>query len=365
MRERLAKLASILRRNRRWIVKRLVVYAVILIVAAPFVYLNRAYVYRTFISRYDDYVVYMDENGLPVTDYGYQAGVYVGPKITPRAVANQAANYYDMIEAGNATVTGYFNNTISWLIDHVTTINVPTENGTVEIAHWYFDFAIWDLPAGWYQAMTDAKGIRALALAYDLFHNDTYLDIIEKVTRGFEIPISLGGNLYVLDDGTYWYPEYIVPNEIWPDYKPYLVLNGFLIGLANLYMANEILNSSFIKRVFDRGVVSAAANLYKYDLPDLRWTKYHLAEPLKLAPVKYHLIHINLTDMLYKFTNVTVFRTMSDRWASYTKYPSFSWAEITSSEFISIVAFMAFIVLAPVVVIDALQLAIRRRRHGN
>ena len=49
---------------------------------APVIFLNRTQIYSSLLSRHDDYVESYDESGLPVTDYGYQAGIYVGPQTT-------------------------------------------------------------------------------------------------------------------------------------------------------------------------------------------------------------------------------------------------------------------------------------------
>ncbi|MGY5875531.1 MAG: hypothetical protein RTU30_07280, partial [Candidatus Thorarchaeota archaeon] len=145
--------------KKRVIFKRLVIYFLILLVASPFVFLYRSQIYASLFIRYDDYIIYTNDEGLEVTDYGYQAGVYIGTKITPRATANVAYRYYDLMEQGNSTVEGFFNNSIDWLLDHRTHVDLETDNGPVEVVHWYYDFAIWDLPVGWYQAMADAKAL--------------------------------------------------------------------------------------------------------------------------------------------------------------------------------------------------------------
>ncbi|MFX0108731.1 MAG: D-glucuronyl C5-epimerase family protein, partial [Candidatus Hodarchaeota archaeon] len=224
--------------KRSFIKRRMIIYLIILMMVAPVAFVFRTQIYSMFLLRHDEYVFYKDANGLPVTDYGVQAGFYVGPKITPRAVANSAIEYYEQLE-GNSTIGEYFNNTINWLLDHLTTITVPTVNGSIEIIHWYHDFAIWDLPVGWYQSMADAKALHALALAYDLYGNESFIELAEKITASFNVSIRLGGNLYILEDGTSWYPEYIIPNEIQPDYEPKLILNGFLT-LATLINSNSI-----------------------------------------------------------------------------------------------------------------------------
>jgi len=347
-----------LRINRRWILKRLLGYFLILVMMSPIILIYRTEIYRGIISRYDDWVYYYTEDGIPVIDYGYQAGAYVGDQSTPRIVANEAINYYLKMQEGNATAEVYFNNTIDWLVDRSTTLSVTTNEGNVELAHWFFDFAIWELPEGWHQSMADAKGIHALALAYSLYGNHTYLDLINRTVASFEVLMSLGGNVLILDDGTNWYPEYIVRPSIDPNYTPSMILNGFLIALRHLNDANKILNSTRISEVFDKGVESAAENIEKYDSP-YNWTLYHLDYPQKFASRKYHQIHINEARYLYEETGIAIFQYYADRWETYTGPPSMTIEELLSPEFLYYGAVVGSILLGTLIGLDALQLGIR------
>lgn len=338
--------------SKRQIARHVIIYLIILLAFFPFIFLYRTDIYTTLLSRHDEYREFTNDRGIPVTEYGYQAGVYVGEKITPRAVANAAIAYYGAIQEGNTSAIQFFNNCISWLTDHYSTIGAATENGTIQVNHWCFDFAIWDLPPGWYQSMTDAKALHALALAYEISPNATYLEIASGTVRSFEIPIEYGGNLYVLEDGTHWYPEYIVPASIDPNYEPYLVLNGFLIALHHLYLANRVFRMQELADVFNKGVVSAAGNLHMYDMEDVHWTRYHLAYPVKIAPSNYHKIHVDLCKKLYEYTNVSVFHYYYERWAEWREYPSLTIYELTSPEFLYFGVVVAVLILTPVFILD-------------
>ncbi len=354
------ELLNPLKKHRKVILRRILAYFLILAVLFPVVFVNRVTIYSTILTRYDDWTHWNDENGIPHTDYGYQAGVYVGEQITIRMVASAGISYYVQYKEGNATAGIFFNNTVDYVLQHMHTFQAETENGTLTVTNWPYDFAIYDLPAGWQSAMVDAMALNLLALAYDEYANVSYLNIFDQVINGFRTPTNLGGNLYVLDDETWWYPEIVVPNALNPNYKIPLILNGFLFALVHLYQANEILNDTSIDYVFDKGVISAAANLYKYDLTSYNWTLYHLAYPQKLASNGYHQIHINLTRMLYEFTNVTEFDYYSKKWETYTHRPMFTLEEIFSWEFIGNGLLLVAIILIPLVTIDILQTLIRR-----
>jgi hypothetical protein len=134
-----------------------------------------------------------------------------------------------------------------------------------------------------------------------------------------------------------------------------------------MYQANEILNNSRLRHVFNLGVAADAFHIHKYDSP-YNWTLYHLQEPLKLASLSYHAIHIAQTKLLYEYTNETIFNTYHEQWSQYTTRPSFTWEEIFSWEFIQNGLLMVALILIPVVSIDIVQSLGRsylRKRKGK
>lgn len=347
-------------KHKSTIKRRVLIYFLLMLILFPFVFVNRTQIYRTFLSRFDDLQTYYNDDGLLVTDYGYQNGIYVGPQITVRAVSNAAYGYYQDMLDGNTTAGLYFNNSIDFIVETRHVYNVPTENGTMTVCNWPYNFSIYGLPAGWASAMADAKALNALALAYEAFGNTTYLEIANQVAGTFETPVSLGGNLYILEDGTHWYPETIIFSELIPNYKPPFVLNGFLFTLDNIYQSNLIFNNSRFTEIFNLGVISAAQNLYRYD-SSYNWSLYHIDYPMKLAPTRYHKIHINLCNNLYEYTNVTIFKYYADKWAQFENPPIFTLEELLSPEFIGNGLLMAVIIFVPLLAIDITQTLVRRK----
>ncbi len=348
-----------LRQHRSRILKRLAIYLILLIAISPVFLVFRTQIYTRFLSRFDKWTYSWREDGVPIIDYGYQAGVYVGPQIAPRVVANAAISYYEQAMSGNATAAACFNATIRWLLENRDDVVLATEDGPKNATHWFHDFAIWDLPVGWYSSMVDAKAINALALYYGIYHDESVLEVCERIVTSFEVPVEQGGDLLVLDDGTSWYPEYIVPPSIDPSYSSPLVLNGFLFALHHLYQANLVLNMSRLTKVFNLGVVAAASNLYKYDLP-YNWTRYHLAYPVKLAPLNYQKIHVDLTGKLYEYTGVTIFQYYHNKWSGYKTRPLFVLDELLNWEVAYYGIVVASIVLGILVLLDIVRWCMAR-----
>ena len=326
----------------------------------PFVFINRVEIYRTFLSNFDDEQYYYTDEGLLVTDYGYQNRMYIGPRITVRAVGNTVVQYYIQMLDGNATAGEYFNNSIDFIIDEMNVFDVTTENGTKTICNWPYNFTIYGLPTGWVSGMADAKALHALSLAYEAYGNPAILEIANQVAGAFETPMEDGGNLYILDDGTYWYPEIVISPDIIPNYEPPFILNGFLIALHHIYQANLVFNNSRLTDVFNLGVISATQNLHLYDSA-YNWSLYHLDYPLKLAPINYHQIHINLCNFLYNYTNEPIFDYYADRWAGFRNPPAFTIEELLSPEFITNGLLMASIIFLPLLSIDIAQTLIRKQ----
>ncbi|MFW9794254.1 MAG: D-glucuronyl C5-epimerase family protein [Candidatus Thorarchaeota archaeon] len=353
-------LFDLLRKNKATIRKRLLIYILIMAMLFPFVFIYRVEIYRTFLSDFDDEQYYYTEDGLLVTDYGYQNRQYIGEHITVRAVSNTAIAYYDQWLDGNATAGVYFNNSIDFILDTINTFEVTDENGTRTISNWPYNFSIYGLPEGWVSGMADAKALHALSLAYEAFGYSEILDIVNQVAGAFETLVENGGNLYILDDRTHWYPEIVISPDLIPNYKPPLILNGFLFALHHIYQANLVFNNSRLTNIFNLGIESAVQNIHLYDSP-YNWTLYHIDYPMKLASRDYHQIHINLCNHLYNYTNEPIFQYYANRWSEYTGPPAFTWEELVSPEFIGNGLLMAAIIFFPLLFVDILQTVVRRK----
>ncbi len=324
-----------------------------------FVFRNE--IYAGVILRNDISTVYYDESGLPVINYGYKKGVYVGPHINPLAVGDAAEKYYFQMVGGNATAEPLLMNVISWLMNNCRTATVAIHNETKQVCQWVYNFSIWNIPAGWTSSMADAQILHVFALAYSYYKNDTYLSISDRIINGFEIPIYQGGNRLVLDDGTVWYPEVIVAPDIDSSFVTPLILNGFLYALEDLFLSYLLLNQSRVQDIFQTGIASARANLHKYELPR-NWTYYKL-HPQAIASEQYHRVHVKLTEILYDITNDSLFYTYHLRWSNFTKYPEPSLSEMlnTAGRYLfygSLVLLLAFV---SILSLDVLQITVRRR----
>ncbi|MHA1942948.1 MAG: hypothetical protein ACW96M_00995, partial [Candidatus Thorarchaeota archaeon] len=96
--------------RRSTILRRLLIYFIILLILFPFVFVNRTEIFRTFLERNDRYIYTINQEGLVVTDFGFQGGEFVGPQITTHKVSENAISYHKQILDGNASASEFFNN---------------------------------------------------------------------------------------------------------------------------------------------------------------------------------------------------------------------------------------------------------------
>ncbi len=346
--------------------KRLPIYFVLMVVIFGVLFVFRDEIYDNLIERHEaENAVSFTPEGIPITDYGWKQGRYVGPVISPLHVGNWAQTYYNQSLYGNTTAGVYFNNTIQWFLDNRVTNEIDDGGGPVNVSHWIYNYAIYDMPAGWRSAMADAEILHALALAYDLYENPLVLQVCDEVLNGFEISQDLGGNVLDLSDGGAWYPEVIVPASLDPTYPHRRILNGFLFAVEDLYATYELLNETRVLTLFNLGVTSALEHMDLYESPR-NWTYYQL-DPEKLASVHYHGVHIRLTQSLYQITNDSTFLEYSQRWAGWTQYPEDPWWVLTPRLMLEIQFGLLFMGIAALAILglDLLQMHIRDRLRRN
>ena len=102
------------------------------------------------------------------------------------------------------------------------------ENGCF---HFFYDFLYekYSIEPPWCSALMQAAALSIFIRASDVFKDETYARLADKVYRSLYVPIGkTGGVLRTLDDGCIWMEERPAP---FPD----LTLNGFVYCLVSVY----------------------------------------------------------------------------------------------------------------------------------
>ena len=249
--------------------------------------------------------IIIDESGVPIVDYGYKDGIYIGKQRYAITISHRGLYYYDKIYE-NDTNQEHFLNCANWLVNN----SVSYDNYSV----WETSFAWpnYNLTAPWVSGMAQGLGIQVLLNAYELTGDQKYLDVARSSLNAFYVNVSDGGVTYKDKEG-WWYEEYAMTNNT---IEP-RVLNGFMYALIGINEYYEQTKDERARYLFEMGINDLKCQLDYYDTG--RWTYYdHLNHE---ASGSYHQIHIELLNELYEITGDSYFKDYCEKWTQYDKNP--------------------------------------------
>jgi hypothetical protein len=241
---------------------------------------------------------------IPLVDYGYLNGEYIGPQLNPITIAQSAMRDYAEIQQHNYTNETKILELIikaDWFLGHSRDI------GNYSILEYNFDFPPTQMKAPWVSGMAQAQAMQALIKAHNITNDNRYLNLTDRLLNSFFVEVKDGGVTYKDNDG-WWYEEYPNPNTS----LERRVLNGMGFTLLGLYDYYLYTGNSVAKYLFDKGMISLIENLDKYD--DDPYSLYDLSG--KPADRYYHLIHLEVLEKLYKITNEPILKEYFEKWKS-------------------------------------------------
>ncbi len=239
---------------------------------------------------------------IPLVDYGYLNGQYIGPQLNPVTISQAAIKNYHSIEKSNYTNETEIVNLIikaDWLLEHA------KEKGNYSILEYNFDYPKFKMESPWISGMAQALAMQALIKAHNLTNDDRYLNLSEKLLNTFYIEVKDGGVTYK-DKNGWWYEEYArSSNPTEPR-----VLNGMGYVLLGLQDYSDYTNSSKSSFLFEKGLQSFINNLHRYDAST--YSLYDLSG--YTADKFYHSVHIAILDKLYRITENPILKEYSEKW---------------------------------------------------
>lgn len=246
----------------------------------------------------------VNNDGIPVVNYGYRDGIYIGEAMSPLAVAAAAIDYYDeFIESGDEEAKNYFLNCINWLN--------TSKIDTGECYLWAYDFPDpgYGITEKYYSSLAQGSIMLSYERAYRLTGEDRYLKLAESAMLSLDTPIDEGGVLYRDSDSIgNWYCE-IVSDEV---ANPPFILNGHMDVLLFLYEYYERTDSEYALELFEEGLAQLEVSLCDYDTGS--WTYYDLE---KNFSYDYHYTHIKQLESLYEITGNEILLEYKNKWSSY------------------------------------------------
>lgn len=281
--------------------------------------------YCTKKIRNDDRLIVLDDMGVPITDYGYLQGEFVGPIRYPITISNIALSYYDLTTNSNDTelrTMRYFdafeaapgNNSLytflanaNWLRENARSYgNYSTFDHRFTLP--YPPYAI--LPP-WRSAMAQGLAIDVLAKAYKITGNMNYLETAKKLLKAFYIDAKDGGVTHLPHDPSdgWWYELLANDQGIEPR-----VLNGHMFAMIGLNAYYNITQDASAKFLFEKGILALKQELPRYDT---RHNYSYYDDSKKLSPLHYHRIVVQQLEDLYKISHEPTLKRYHDKWVSY------------------------------------------------
>ncbi|MGH2980086.1 MAG: D-glucuronyl C5-epimerase family protein, partial [Solirubrobacterales bacterium] len=165
------------------------------------------------------------------------------------------------------------------------------------------------LPAGWPSAMAQGEGASLLARLHLETGEERWADAARRAVAAMRLPSGEGGVQARLDGGT-WPEEY-------PTDPPSYVLNGGIFALWGLYDVGVALGDEEVRRQFEQGAGTLAANLHRWDTG--YWSRYDLfPHPvMNVASSFYHALHTSQLEAMQVIAPRTEFEATARRFAGY------------------------------------------------
>ncbi len=248
------------------------------------------------------YEVTEDAQGIPIVDYDWLMGRYVGEQRYPVTVAERASKYYNYyLETGEEEYFEKFINNVDWLAKN------RRETGGFVVFPSDFEYPFYGCNEGWVSAMAQGLALKDFIHAYELTGDEDYLILSKKVKNSYAFEVSEGGVLYIdPEDGGYWFAEYACEN-------PPRVLNGFYFALDGLHHYYNATGDDEARILFESGTEEMLRHIPDFDTG--RWTYYDLeGYP---SDENYHALHVEIMMDMFNLTGDQRFLEIHDSWSAY------------------------------------------------
>lgn len=247
---------------------------------------------RVHQGHYDQF----DENGIPGKKYNDGNYVHHWTTICSYALANW--------ELYKTTGKKEYSDTVlriaNFLVENV------TQRGEVAIFLHYDDYT---KTTGQTCAMNQGEAMSVLIRAHELTGDQTYLNLALAACNAYDHQYG--------DDG-------VVGNLPSTDIPWFLeigkyILNGHIYACWGLWELAEYSGSEKARKHFERGCRSVEQALEKFDTG--WWSWYWLNEPLYIASIMYHNLHIVQLEHLARISNSDKMMMYSKKFERYAKNP--------------------------------------------
>jgi heparosan-N-sulfate-glucuronate 5-epimerase len=252
----------------------------------------------------------LDDQGIPITEYGYVAGVYIGPQRNPITVSQQALKSYDVFVHTNASYA--YNNFLgnaNWLSSHAQAYG----NFSVFEYRFPLSYPPATIQPIWRSAMAQGLAIEVLSKAYSQTGDTRFIDSANKLLNAFYVEVDKGGVTHKTNDTGWWYELLANTQGIKPR-----ILNGHLFALLGIYEYYNSTRDPSARYLFDQGIMSLKDNLQNFDYENGTYSYYDLSSPKKKLPSQdYHRLVVGQLLELYEITGDPIIKKYGEKWQNF------------------------------------------------
>lgn len=178
---------------------------------------------------------------------------------------------------------------------------------------WFYDFQVPGYPPHhipWISAISQGRAISVLCRAFQMTHNDQFLNAALSATGPFHFDCNSGGLIAKDQEGNLYYEEYPFSGN------SHHVLNGFITSLFGLHELYRVTGDTVVYKLFKQGISTLRKDnvLHRYDLGF--WTTYSQA-PDKPMAFKYQATHVIQMLELANITGDKYFKDTAHKWLQY------------------------------------------------
>lgn len=242
------------------------------------------------LYRFEDDVIYVN-----YPDKGWQPN-----PVTSAQYALASYNYF--LKKGGENHYSAFMKQADYLISKASI------QGESAVWAFEFDYAPYDLKAGWISGLAQGQILSVLARRYAENPTPELKILMRQVIRPMMLDRQEGGLLVNTPEGGFWIEEY--PSEV-----PSLVLNGFVFSIIGLGDYLRVVPEDVeVKKFYEQMLGSLKNSLDKYELDG--WLAY---DRIGMAPVSERYMYIQTRQMtqLHRLTHDEFYSRRCAAWARY------------------------------------------------
>jgi hypothetical protein len=265
----------------------------------------------------------VDEDGLPVVDYGRRLGIKIGRRRNPTHVA-----VLGLKATHSSSLVGLpeFDRTGDRILAYVSVERIARwllassiDKGRYMVFHLDFPWLTYFLTPPWTSCLSEAFGGTFLVVFGTARNDERYVDCGLKHLKSLLVPVSEGG---LRSDNSKYFLEYAGYDgrKRWP-----IVLNGHLYCLVTLFNAWRTLGIPEFGFAFTQAVSGLETLLPIFEGPFFTYYDDY-GNP---ATLFYHRLDIHLLEKVYEISKLSYVRETCERWRAMLPRYNFTLALLT------------------------------------